>query len=64
MSADGLQKRKSEEGTFVVRVKYRENATWQGHVTWAEKNQTCSFRSVLELLKLIDSALDKEDEPA
>lgn len=48
-----------EKGTFLVHIKYRQNATWQGQVTWAEKRETQNFRSALELLKLIDSALDK-----
>lgn len=44
-----------EKATFLVRVQYRQRATWQGQITWAEKNKTVSFRSALELLKLIDS---------
>lgn len=47
-------------GTFVIRVQYRQNATWQGQVTWAEGQETRSFRSALELLKLIDNALETE----
>lgn len=47
--------------TFVVHVKYRQHSTWQGEIVWAEKNQKQTFRSALELLKLIDSALDDED---
>ncbi len=45
-------------GTFIVRVKYRQNATWQGEVVWAEKQERKYFRSALELLKLIDGALE------
>lgn len=52
------QERKRELGTFVVHVQHYENATWQGEVVWADKNITQRFRSALELLKLIDSALD------
>ena len=51
-----------EIGTFLVRVKYRQNATWQGEIVWVEGNQRQYFRSALELLKLIDSALKKESE--
>lgn len=51
-----------EEATFVVHIKYRQNATWQGSVTWAEKKQSCNFRSALELLKLMDSAMDDDEE--
>lgn len=49
-------------GTFVVHVKYRQHSTWQGEVVWAEKNEKRSFRSALELLKLIDGALEIEEE--
>lgn len=53
---------KGDLATFVVHVKYRQHSTWQGEVVWAEKNEKKTFRSALELLKLIDSALDDEDE--
>ena len=46
----------------MVQIQYRQHATWQGKVLWAEKNETKQFRSALELLKLIDSALDEETE--
>ena len=39
----------------------RQNATWQGSVTWVEKKEKQQFRSALELLKLIESALDEEE---
>ena len=61
-----------KKGTFIVKVDYCENETWQGRVTWAEENKTEHFRSALELIKLIDGAThgqlslkldkDKEDE--
>lgn len=43
--------------TFALRILFRQNASWQGAVTWIEGNQEESFRSVLELLFLMDSAL-------
>ena len=48
--------------TFVVEVQYRRNATWQGTVRWIDGNKTERFRSTLELLKLMDSALSEQDE--
>ena len=27
---------RGKKGTFVVHVRYKENATWQGEVVWAE----------------------------
>ena len=44
--------------TFCVNVLYRRNGTWQGQVTWVEGKKTVSFRSVLELLKLLESVGD------
>lgn len=49
-----------DKATFIVHVRYRQNATWQGDILWAEKKKKLFFRSALELLKLIDSALDEE----
>ncbi len=56
------KKEKKKTGTFVVHVKHCENATWQGEVTWAEENRKKQFRSALELIKLIDSALNMEEK--
>ena len=61
MDADRIQDKKGEKGTFIVHVLYRQNATWQGEVVWADKKKKQRFRSALELLKLMDSALDADD---
>ena len=53
---------KRKKGTFVVHIHHYENATSQGEVVWAEKNRTQKFRSALELLKLMDSALEETDK--
>lgn len=46
-------------GTFVIRIISRQNSDWQGKVVWLEQNQTQYFRSILELAKLIDSAISE-----
>ena len=51
------QRKKGEAATFVVRILFRQNASWQGSVTWLEGNQEEYFRSVLELIYLMDTAL-------
>ena len=43
--------------TFEISVKFRQNATWQGTILWIEKNLKQNFRSVQEMLKLMDEAL-------
>ena len=49
--------------TFVIKVMNNQNATWQGTVTWTDGQRTESFRSALELIKLIDSALEEGTSP-
>jgi hypothetical protein len=46
--------------TFVTKVLFRQNASWQGSVSWLEGQREEAFRSVLELLFLIDSAISEE----
>lgn len=58
MSYEEVMSKRGDLGTFLVHVQYRQNATWQGQVTWVDQKQTQSFRSALELIKLIDSALE------
>ena len=44
-------------GTFILKVLFRQNASWQGTLTWLDGHQEESFRSVLELIHLLSSAL-------
>ncbi len=60
LSETDMEKKQGEQGTFIVKIRYRQNATWQGHVTWVEENKTVPFRSALELIKLIDSTQEKD----
>ncbi len=43
--------------TFAIRIHFRQNASWQGSVQWMEGGRTQSFRSVLELIFLLDGVL-------
>lgn len=43
--------------TFELRLLFRQHASWQGEILWLEKNTRQNFRSVLELVCLMDSAL-------
>lgn len=43
--------------TFRIKIIFLQNATWQGIVTWVEKDTTENFRSMRELVYLMDSAL-------
>ena len=58
------EKAKEDKATFVIQVQFRRNATWQGTIQWVDQNKRQSFRSTLEMIRLIDEALeDGNDEP-
>ena len=50
------------DATFIVRVMYRQHASWQGEVTWIDGQKKEYFRSALELVRLIDGALGKTEQ--
>ncbi len=45
--------------SFVVRIIFGENASYQGEITWLEEEKTLHFRSVLEMMTLIQEAADE-----
>lgn len=49
-----------EKGTFIIQIKGLENNSWQGTVEWVETKQKIPFRSALEMIKLMDSAVESE----
>ena len=54
--------RSGQLATFALKILFRQNASWQGSVQWLEKGKGQSFRSVLELIMLMDSALNSAAE--
>ncbi len=53
-----------DKNTFIVKLDNRQRDTWQGEVVWADENRTERFRSALELIKLMDEAMNKSAEAA
>ncbi len=47
--------------TFKVKVLFRQGASWQGKLSWTEGKKEEPFRSALELVKLMDSALPQPE---
>lgn len=45
--------------SFKISVLFRQNASWQGNIMWLEEKYEAQFRSVLELILIIDSAFSK-----
>lgn len=48
--------------TFVVKIMQTQNKSWQGMITWADKNETQYFRSALELMHMIQEVVESEDD--
>lgn len=46
--------------SFLIQVQFRQNATWQGSIQWLDQKKAQRFRSTLELIQLMDSALDAQ----
>ena len=45
--------------TFLILVQFRHHATWQGEVTWVEQKEKRMFRSVWELVRMMDDVLTR-----
>lgn len=54
-----IDSHKGQKATFILQVKFRQNASWQGTIRWVEKKETAHFRSALEFIKIIDSAREQ-----
>ena len=54
--------RRGAKATFSLQVLFRQHSSWQGVILWCDQKKEESFRSVLELVMLMDSALRTEKE--
>lgn len=50
-----------KKASFVVDILDTRNHTWQGKLYWVNENKTRTFRSALELMQLISSAVEPEE---
>lgn len=60
--AGGAGKGQDELATFQIRVLFRQNSSWQGILIWTDQKMDAQFRSALELIRLMDSALMAGEE--
>ena len=51
------------DSAFLVRVMFRQNATWMGEIHWLNGEKKLYFRSMMEMLMLMQEALDKSGTP-
>lgn len=45
---------------FLIHIRYRCNSSWQGEIRWLRKNCTMMFRSVLELVMVLQSTVNQQ----
>ncbi len=51
---------KSFGSNFLVTIYHQENYSWQGVVEWLDTGKKIHFRSELELINLINSAVSEQ----
>lgn len=56
-----FESKAGQRATFIIQIQFRQNSTWQGTITWSEEKKTKHFRSTLEMLKLMDDAMEEAD---
>ena len=49
--------RRNKKQTFIVEILDYQRQTWQGRIHWIQEDKKMSFRSTMEMLHLMDSAL-------
>ena len=58
MKDEELLSKHGNLGNFIIRVQHRQNSSWQGRITWMDQNKTLYFRSMWEMVKLIENAVE------
>ena len=52
----------TNKGSFNIKIISQQNGTWQGVIINAATLEAKAFRSLLELIKLIDSTFENNEE--
>ena len=47
--------------TFILEINDTQDHSWQGQLKWVQGDDKQGFRSVIELLRLIDSAISSDE---
>ncbi len=54
---EDVMSRSQTNDTFIVQIAYQQNDTWQGTLKWMNQGKEAHFRSTLELIHMIDTAI-------
>ena len=57
VSQQDLIQHRGEKGTFILHVKFRQKSTWQGELSWMEKEERFEFVDSFEVIKMIDQVV-------
>jgi len=60
---DGLKEARVGDSAFLVRIIFRQNATWMGEIHWLNGEKKIYFRSLMEMIMLMHEALEKSGIP-
>lgn len=60
--SEATREQLNKKPTFVIKIQCQQNASWQGTIRWLEGSKEKSFRSALEMLKLMDDIVVDEEE--
>lgn len=53
---------KEEKNIFIVEIIAHQKNTWQGQIHWVQGNKKIPFRSVMEMLRLMNLVILDESE--
>ena len=53
--------RSQTSDTFIIQIAYQQNDTWQGTLKWMNQGKEAHFRSTLELIHMIDTAINSNN---
>lgn len=57
LSQQELIEYRGEKATFILYVQYRQKSTWQGELSWMEKEERFEFSNSLEMIKILDQVV-------
>jgi hypothetical protein len=48
--------------SFLVKIQFCQNSTWQGTIQWLDEKKSKPFRSLLELIQLVNEAINQNTQ--
>lgn len=60
---DGINETRVGDSAFLVRIIFRQNATWMGEIHWLNGERKIYFRSLMEMIMLMHEALERSGIP-